>query len=575
MPVAVAENGLILRARARTGVNALRSVQKHMLVHLAVAAGMTLFLLAGGTFFFHRVFAFLMATEVFGPPLMDRLVGIVLLAFFAMLVFSNLIITLSTSYISREVDFLMALPFPHTAIFKQKLLESIIYSSWAFAVLSLPFFLAFGISRGADIAFYPAAALLVLPFLAIPATLGAIVTMIVTAFLPARKTRLLVAVLFGVSLVMTLVLARVMGLGRMFSSAQDGNFMEIMSFLEIGSAPELPSSWMLQGMLAVAPADLSGADWGSYLFWLAMLVSTALFLMQVAVWMAPPLYYRGWLLSKDSVSSGDVRPSRWSPLAAVDRAMGFLPVQYRAILSKDLRTFWRDPAQWTQLVILGGLMLIYLVNLGYAQRYHRGVESLIREWNTLVALFNLGATCFILSILTTRFVYPMLSLEGRQFWAVGLAPMKRTAVVWQKYLLCVGSALGFSMVLLAVSNTVLDIEPAMARIAVAATVMMALGLSGLSIGIGALMPNFREDNPARIANGLGGTANAMLSLAYIGATIALLAVPVRLWFGGDWDEYAWWSTVRVPWIAFLLALQAVVIVLPLWFGLRRWKRLEF
>ncbi|MBI5153597.1 hypothetical protein HZA57_00030, partial [Candidatus Poribacteria bacterium] len=90
------ENSIILRIKYRSANNALRGISKHKYVHMFVGLMVTVGLIGGGTAFFHEVFSFLMAQEVFGPPLMDRLVGIVFLAFFSMLVFSNLIITLST-----------------------------------------------------------------------------------------------------------------------------------------------------------------------------------------------------------------------------------------------------------------------------------------------------------------------------------------------------------------------------------------------------------------------------------------------------------------------------------------------
>ena len=51
-----------------------------------------------------------------------------------------------------------------------------------------------------------------------------------------------------------------------------------------------------------------------------------------------------------------------------------------------------------------------------------------------------------------------------------------------------------------------------------------LALSGLAVGLGALYPNFDEDNPARIIAGLGGTLSFLLSLAYIGLVTAVMAV---------------------------------------------------
>jgi hypothetical protein len=43
----------------------------------------------------------------------------------------------------------------------------------------------------------------------------------------------------------------------------------------------------------------------------------------------------------------------------------------------------------------------------------------------LIGSLNLGVVGLILSTFTTRFVYPMISLEGRRFWILGLLPVHR------------------------------------------------------------------------------------------------------------------------------------------------------
>lgn len=569
------QNTLILWAKYLTGRNALRHLEGIMYFHLTAATLVIALLLAGGTVVFYRMFLFLMNQPLFGPPLMDRLVGIIFLAFFSMLIFSNLIITLSTSYISKEVDFLMGQPIPYPAIFRQKLLESVVYSSWAFVILSLPFFVAFGMSRGVGWTFYPLVALLIVPFLLVPAAIGSIVTMLITALLPARRTRTMIVVLAAVSILIAITMARFMNIRGMFLEAETGDFGNIMSFLEFGSSPLLPSSWMMEGILALAPGWQGGPNYGGYFYWLAMLGATALFLIHVSEWLVPSLYYRGWALTKDSSSRGEVNRSRFALFNVVDRMLSVFPVHIRALLSKDLKTFWRDPSQWTQLVILFGLMVIYIANLRSAQNYSGAVVDLVTDWRAILAFFNLGATCFILSILTTRFIFPMLSLEGRQFWTIGLAPMKRTTIVWQKYVLCLCAALVMALSILLMSNWVLRIEPALQYISIACTIVMSFGLTSLSIGLGALLPNFREDNPARIANGIGGTANALLSLIYVACTVGMLGMPMHLYYREQLFGMPLWQRWWVPYVMLFVAIQVVTVFLPMYLGLRKWKRLEF
>ncbi|MBI1290376.1 hypothetical protein GC173_03930 [bacterium] len=564
---------VVIGAKLRIAWNAVRHIKRHLYLHAAAGFTLMIVLLGVGTGMFHLIFDFLNRQPVFGAPLMDRLVGIVLLIFFSMLLFSNLIITLSTTYLSKEVEFLMGLPVSRQAIFRQKLIETVLYSSWAFAMLSLPLFVSFGIVRHAPWYFYPLIVVLVVPFLMIPASLGAIFTMLVTSVLPARKTRTLCIVLGILSLMLTGVLAKVTGLSQLLATADKQDFLQIMNVLGVGNSPMLPSAWLSGALQAIAPADPLDRDLMRFGYWLAMLLATSLFLMEVTRWLVPSLYYRGWCLSRDAAVKEVESNAKFSPFRIIDAYLErWFSSPTAGLLSKDLKSFWRDPSQWTQLVILLGLMIIYITNLGYSRQYSKTIMLVVNDWRLLLSFFNLGATCFILSILTTRFVYPMLSLEGRGFWTVGLAPIPRSRIIWQKFILCLALCLGVSVPLMVLSNFVLKITGPFVLISYAAIIIMSTGLTSLSVGIGAILPDFKEDNPARIANGIGGTMNVLLSLAYIGVSVFLLVLPTIALSGNMGAVAAQWLPAYV---AIFLLIQAVLIWLPLRIGLRRWAEMEF
>jgi len=569
-------SSLVLRIKLRQANNALKNIRAHMYIHMGVGLLVAFGMVGLGTMFFYGLFSYLMRLEVFGGALMDQLVNLVLLIFFSLLTFSNLIITLSTTYISKEVEFLMAQPMSRRAIFRLKLTESIFYSSWAFALLSLPLFISYGISREAPWYFYPLVFLLVIPFLAIPAGVGSLVTMVLAAFLPARKTRKLCVVLGIISIGASLVTGKALGIGRMLATADRQDFGQILSMLSLGSTPLLPSAWLGNALRAIGPADPSDINLGEYFYWLAMLMATALFVLEVTRWLVPSLYYRGWCLAKDtSMAPREDKPEGASrAMNMIDRGLGVFPQPVAALLSKDIKTFWRDPGQWTQIVILLGLLAVYIANMRGAARHSEAMSFIVDQWAVVLAFFNLAASCFILSILTTRFVYPMLSLEGRGFWAIGLAPIPRSRILWQKYILCVGLCQIVAQVLTLMSNRVLDLEPAYALLSHVTIGVMSFGLTSLSIGLGAILPNFVEDNPARIANGLGGTTNVILSLLYIAVSVSSLLVPVNILpkvKGGE----AIWDTWGVAFIALACLFQIVVIVLPMHIGIKRWMRHEF
>ncbi len=559
---------LFLGLKWRLAGNQVRRMRRYMYVHLSVGLMILLMLVGGGTAMFSLVFDFLMGQEVFGRPLMDRLVRMVLLAFFSMLVFSNLIIMLTTTYISREVEFLMALPIRHRHLFFAKLLESIVYSSWAFVILSFPFFVSMGRSREiTDWTYYFWTAVLVVPFLVIPAALGAGLALVVTAWFPPRKMIRLAIALATVGLVGAALMQRFYGVSRMMTRGPNSDELaRVMRFMGVGDGLWLPSSWLGRGLLAAERGEI-----GETLLWAAALWTTAALGLVACDWLAGPLYYGGWCNARTSGSAAARRP-RWGGLAGVlDRLLGWLPRPTRALVVKDVTIFWRDPAQWGQLVILFGLLFIYLANLRSTVGLGGSEAALAPFWQAVISMFNIGATCFVLSILTTRFVYPMLSLEGRQQWAIGLAPMPRTQLVWIKFMLSWVTALGLTLPLALLSAWMLHAERFIYLLSAVTVGAPAGGRRARPVGLGATLPNFGEDNPSRIANGVGGTLNAVLSLIYIGLTLALEAPWVYLHIKGDGVPALLVPASVAAWVA----LQAAMLAVPMTIGLARWRRIEF
>jgi len=113
-----------------------------------------------------------------GDILMVRLLSVFALALFFMLIFSNVLIAFSTLYRAREVQYLVQAPISVPIFFLGRFMESVSFSSWATAYLGTPLILAYGITTDAHWGYYFAAVLFYVPFVTIPAAVGAMITMI-------------------------------------------------------------------------------------------------------------------------------------------------------------------------------------------------------------------------------------------------------------------------------------------------------------------------------------------------------------------------------------------------------------
>src|SRR5262249_14023184 len=153
-----------------------------------------------------------------------------------------------------------------------------------------------------------------------------------------------------------------------------------------------------------------------------------------------------------------------------------------------------DPAQWAQILIFAGLMLLYVLNSPQFYQTDRG-----RAFQHVISFTNLLATAMLMCAYMSRFVYPMLSLEGRKFWILGLLPMERERLLWGKFAFAATGGVLVGAALIAASDLLLGMPLATLAVHLPAVAVLAVGLSGLSVGLGACVPNFRETDPSKIA----------------------------------------------------------------------------
>jgi ABC-2 type transport system permease protein len=202
-----------------------------------------------------------------------------------------------------------------------------------------------------------------------------------------------------------------------------------------------------------------------------------------------------------------------------------VPNDIRALIVKDGRMFWRDTTQWGQSLMLFGLLGVYIINLR-----HFSQQLTNPFWINLVAFLNLGACSLNLATITTRFVYPQFSLEGKRLWIVGMAPLGLVRVVKTKYATACAASFVVTFGLIWLSCRMLDMDINRTIFFTGAIAIMTFTLNGLAVGLGVLYPNLKEENPGKIVSGFGGTFCLVLSFLYILASVVLLA------FGAPWSQ---------------------------------------
>jgi ABC-2 type transport system permease protein len=489
-------------------------------------------------------------------PLRGEIVGILLDLLFttlgALLVFTGGLILYGSLFTTPETAFLLCTPLADDRVFAYKFQTATAISIWAFLLLGGPILIAYGIACSAPWYYYALLPLFFLGFVLLPASVSALVCLLIVNLLPRQRKQVLIGCIAAIALLLGLWVFSMVRDAQQYKESGE-SVHHFLSHFTFSGAALTPSHWAARGLQAATRGEA-----GRSLFQLALVWSNGLFAYLIAAYAAKRLYRRGY----NRLATGGTLRRRYGG-AWMDRlltaSLPFVSERTRLLIVKDFRTFRRDPQQWAQILIFTGLITL---SITVARRI-------------FVGFFYVGVVGLLICIYTGRFVFPLFSLEGRKFWILGLLPIERGQLLWGKFAFASAGALLIGEFLVLLSDLTLGMAWPAVVFHVLTVAVLAFGLSGLSVGMGACLPNFRETDPSRIVSGFGGTMNLLVSLLFLLAVLALMA--------GPWHAMmAWGAEGGGPalWMVFVglaagAAVGAAAVVLPLRMGIRALREMEF
>jgi ABC-2 type transport system permease protein len=305
---------------------------------------------------------------------------------------------------------------------------------------------------------------------------------------------------------------------------------------------------------------------------LLLLWSTGAALVVIGGWMARSLYGIGYSRAQES------RPARLSSLPLVDGILetlsGRLEPRFRSLLLKDLRTFLRDTTQWSQLLLLVALVVVYLYNFSVLpSNFTFGTFYL----QNLFSFLNLGLAGFVLAAVAVRFVFTSVSSEGRAFWILRSSPLTMEKLLWSKFWTALPPLLLLSQVLTIVSNRFLGATVFMTVLSSVTILFVTCGVVGLAVGMGAAFPRFNFENVTQIAGSSGGLFYMIVATSFIAAVLFLESVPVYLILSADFRGVALTNqalAASILSLGLVLVLNVLAVALPMRWGRRKLEALE-
>src|SRR3954471_169692 len=240
-----------------------------------------------------RLLRYFKGVPEIGELLAGKLLGLVLVGFFAILLLSNVITALSSFFLARDLDLLVSGPVDWLNLYIAKLLETVIHSSWMVVLMSVPMFAAYGVVYDGGWLFPFVVIGVFVPFILIPSVVGSAITLILVNVFPARRTRDILSVIAVLTAGGVVLLFRVVRPERLARPEGFRSLVDFVTVLRTPTSPFLPSEWAQHATMSWLQFKLDFLPF--YLLW-----STAAAAVVIGAILHRTLYSKGFSKAQES-----------------------------------------------------------------------------------------------------------------------------------------------------------------------------------------------------------------------------------------------------------------------------------
>jgi len=508
-----------------------------------------------------RLLKYFKNVQEIGPLLAGKLLGLILIGFFSILLLSNIITALTTFFLARDLDMLVAGPVDWLRLYGAKLLETLVHSSWMVVLMAVPMFAAYGVVyEGGWL--YPLVALAVfVPFLIIPTVLGSAITLTLVNVFPARRTRDILSVIAVIAAGGIVLLFRIVRPEKLARPEGFRSLVDFITILRTPTSPFLPSEWAQRAIMSWLGMKTDLLP--HYLLW-----STAAAAIVLGALLHRAYYMKGFSKAQESSAAWARNATLRRIGMTIFRPLGALR---RELVLKELRLFFRDTTQWSQLILLAVLVVVYVFNIKFLPLRGDGMTFFLVN---VVPFLNLVLSGFVLASIAARFIFPGVRLEGRTLWLLRSSPMAMRDLLWAKFWVGTTPLLVLAIGIVGVTDYLLGVSEFMFAVSIFSILFLTLAISGLALGFGTLFPQFDTENAAQIPTSFGGLLFMMTAVGVIGGVVALEARPVYSFLRARlYDQPADPTEMYIGFgLALLLCVAATLV--PIRVALRRLEAIE-
>jgi ABC-2 type transport system permease protein len=364
-----------------------------------------------------------------------------------------------------------------------------------------PFFIAYGINYNAPCLFYLVLILTFVPFLLITSGIGITIAHLLTRVFSIKKLRLY---LLAIGLLLFISIYLLFRSQWSISPESPENFFYSLLSIKTDS-PVMPSFWITESVMPLLKHQSPDIRY-------PLLIFSAGVSMLLLSGIAGNLLYRNNIERILPTTKHGIKISTG----------GIYPGRNLALLWKDIKIFFRDAGQWSQLFIISALIFIYIYN--FRTLPIKTISEIFPFMKELMVLINMLMAGLVLTAVSARFLYSSISLEGMAFWIIRTSPVTVKKLLWSKFLYGFIPITVMLFAVVFVTNMAMQIDTFLVVLSVATILILCISISGLGTGMGAIYPKFRYENVASISMNPGG-----MFFMLIAFLVVLLTISIEAW----------------------------------------------
>lgn len=548
----------LFKSRFRQMRNAWKRSSFRMIILLFLLVAL---ILASLSFFFIKVFGFLYHQEEFPAFfklfLSEKILMMTFLTMFMMMIMSALVSTLNIFFLSKDLPLLLSSPLRSRTVFAWKSVEVTVSSAMMVVFFSLPALFAYCYyfaPRLFDIAAIVAVFVL---YILCGVSIGILIGLAVPAFFSVKKLQPVLSVVSIILISSIVIFLRMLRPEQFGNPDVINNLMQYMSGLNTDGFAWFPFYWIAKGLNLVAKGD-----YGGYLQVLATFVLVNALLAAFILFLQKRYYLS--LYDKMNKGTGGSYRSHWKAPRLLKGWLG----PYSTLLKKEVKTFLRSPDQWSQLLVIAAIVIVFVLNIKGIPLPHPSVKNII-------AYLNLGMAAFIVAGLNSRFTFTTIPMENPGIVHFAASPFEKGRVYRFKLLFYTIPQMLIGLILFMAGDAALQ-QDAFARLSGFVFLVPAIPLlTVLAIYFSLKVDTDTPLSPQLLVASKNGISYMLWSLAYVVAGMIYFVRPMFLYY------YSRWTGRPVPTTEIALWYGGFVLLnLALWIffynrSIHRWLEREY